>query len=342
MTGEPNPWVLPGLGRWLDDLARRLDHGLCVLPPDPGRPPGVKQALLGHMQLHPVECRASPGQSPAAALAEVFGTAPTLDALLNPVLDQELAIIFLSEIGPHDAAAWSMFFQRFLDARASGRVGPALLVANLPVGLEVPEEALPLSWRTGVRRGDRVIWAEEHLPATRDGLAADLAVVLAVELCAWRLDLAALLVQAGLGDLADPVAWLSGRAEVPIFGEEPQCPLAVLAARRMSEVQQRIWKAQLTALFPEIESRRLEIVATHRRRLQLDDHLRSLGVTSIEEIELGALRFQLRRYLSRPEVEALDLLVRARNALAHRQPVKPDDALQLLRTSNMETARQLD
>jgi len=332
MTAEPNPWVLPGLGRWLDDLVRRLDRGLCVLPPDPGIPPGVEQALRGHLQLHPVECHAISGQSPAAAVAEVFGTAPTLDALLNPVLDQELAIIFLPEIGPGDIAAWSVFLERFSAARASGRAGPALLVTNLPPDLTVPNNALPRSWRTGLRRGDLVIWAEEHLPATRDGLAAELAVVLAVEVCAWRLDLAASLVQASLDDLADPVAWLSRRAEAPIFGEEPQCPLAVLAVQQISELHRRIWKAQLTALFPEIESRRLEIVATHRSRLRLDEHLHGLGVTSIEEIELGALRFQLRRYLTRPEVEALDLLVRARNALAHRQPVNADVALQLLRT----------
>lgn len=332
MTAEPNPWVLPGLGRWLEDLARRLDRGLCVLPLDSSRPPSVEQALRGHLHLHPIECHAVPGQSPAAAVAEVFGTAPTLEALLNPVLDQELAIIFLSGIGPNDVVAWSVFLERFAVARFSGRAGPALLVADLPPALAVPDEALPRSWRTGVRRGDRVIWAEEHLPAKRDGLVADLAVVLAVELCAWRLDLAASLVQAGLEDLADPVAWLSRRTEAPIFGDEPQCPLTVLADRGVSEVNQRIWKAQLTALFPEIENRRLEIVAAHRSRLRLDDHLRGLGVSSIEEIELGALRFQLRGYLTRPEAERLDLLVRARNALAHRQPVRPEDALHLLRT----------
>lgn len=332
MIANPDPWSLPGLRRWLDEVVWRLDHGLSVLSSDPSRPLGIEGALRGHLQLNPMELRPISGQSPATAVAEVFGTAPTLEALLNPVLDQELAIIFLSEIGPSDVAAWSVFFERFAAARALGRAGPALLVTDLPQDLPVPDAAVHQSWRAGLRRGDRVIWAEEHLPESRDGLAADFAVALAVELCAWRLDLAAALVQAGLEDLADPVAWLSRRAEEPIFGDEPHCPLALLADQRKSVVNQRIWKAQLAALFPEIESRRLEIVIKNRRQLRLDSHLRGLGVASIEEIELGALRFQLRNYLKRIDADSLDALVRARNSLAHRQPLSPEDALFLLCT----------
>lgn len=97
MTADPDPWSLPGLGRWLDDLARRLDHGIAVLPSDPSRPPGVEAALRAHLRHPPVEFSADIGQSPAAAVADAFGTAPTLEALLNPVLDEELGIISLSE-----------------------------------------------------------------------------------------------------------------------------------------------------------------------------------------------------------------------------------------------------
>ena len=93
MTTDPDPWSLPGLGRWLDDLARRLDHGIAVLPSDPSRPPGVEAALRAHLRHPPVEFRADSGQSPAAAVADAFGTAPTLEALLNPVLDEELGIV---------------------------------------------------------------------------------------------------------------------------------------------------------------------------------------------------------------------------------------------------------
>jgi hypothetical protein len=284
------------------------------------------------MRLHPVELRVSPEQSPASAVADVFGTAPTLDALLNPILDQELAILFLAKLEKRDLNGWSVFLERFAAARSSGRLGPSLLVIDPPTGLTIPNGVLAKDWRTGLRRGDLVIWAEEHLPTTREGLAADVAVALAVELCGWRLDLGASLAQAGLDDLADPISWLSRRPEEPIFGTNPLCPLAILVENRGVELQQRIWKAQLTALFPALESLRLELVTKHRGRLQLDEHLRGLGITSVEEIELGALRFLLRNYLTRPDAMQLDVLARARNKLAHRQPVSPEDTRQMLRT----------
>ncbi|MFN3260762.1 MAG: hypothetical protein ACE37J_09395 [Pikeienuella sp.] len=295
---------------------------------DLSRPPGAVEALRRCVPHQPVEIFATASQSPASAIADAFGTAPTLEALLSPVLDQEVAVLRLYG---GDLPAWSVFLERFAAARASGRSGPALLVVDPPSGLGEPAGALLASWRTGLRRGDLVIWAEEHLPAAREGVAADVAVALAVDLCGWRLDLGAAFVQASLEDLADPVAWLSRRAERPIFSGEAPCPLALLAEERSKELHQRIWKAQLMSLFPELESSRLAIVETYRVRLHVDEHLLGLGVRSIEEIEFGALRFQLRRSLSRPEADRLDALTRARNALAHRKPVDPQDALQILR-----------
>lgn len=332
MTVRHAAWALPGLVRWLNDIVRRLSHGLAVVPFDQSRPAGVVDALRSHLRLHPVDLHANSGQTPASAVADVFGTAPTLEALLNPVLDQELAIILLAKLEKRDLNGWSMFLERFASARVSGRPGPSLLVIDPPPGLIIPTVALAKDWRTGLRRGDLVIWAEEHLPTTREGLAADVAVALAVELCGWRLDIGASLAQAGLDDLADPINWLSRRPEKPILGTSPLCPLAIFVENRKSELQQRIWKAQLSSLFPALENWRLDLVTKHRNRLRIDEHLRSLGITSVDEIELGALLFQLRRYLNRPDAAQLDTLARARNKLAHRQPVDPEDVLQLLRT----------
>lgn len=330
MTPGPDPWKLPGPGRWLDTVAGLLSHGAVVLPVDPGRPSGVVRALRDHLRMNPFDTRAGAGQSPAATLSDAFGTAPTLEGLLNPALDQDLAIVTLAGLGQGDMAGWSVFLERFAAARAAGRGGPALLFVDPPAGLTAPPQTLAESWRATLRRGDLVIWAEEHLPATRDGLAAELAVALAVDLCGWRLDLAAALVQAALRDLAAPLDWLASRGEAPTAGADPPCPLALLAAGGRADLQRRVWKAQLVALFPALEEWRLEIVGRHRDRLAIDDHLRSLGVTSVEEIELGALGFQLQRSLSRAEADRLRLLARARNRLAHRRPVEPDDALPLL------------
>lgn len=48
---------------------------------------------------------------------------------------------------------------------------------------------------------------EQHLPVERDGLAAESAVALAVEICAERLDLAVALVRARIDDDADAMRW---------------------------------------------------------------------------------------------------------------------------------------
>lgn len=138
-------------------------------------------------------------------------------------------------------------------------------------------------------------------------------------------------MRSGLDDLADPVAWLRRRNEMPITGATPRCPLDCLRSKDAAELDRRVWRAQLSTIFPEIESQRLAIVAKHRSSLRVDDHLRERGVSSVEEVELGALYFQLRRVVTRAEAERLELLARARNSLAHRVPVSARDTSLLLR-----------
>lgn len=332
MNVRSTPWMLPGLHRWILSLEARLSDGLAVLPTDAGRPAGADDVLRDRLRYPPCSIHPKGGASPASEIAEGYGTAPTLDALLKSALDEETAFVDLSQIPTEDHAAWSTFISRFAKQRADGRPGPDLLFVCPPCELEIPADAFVSDWREHLRRGDRIIWAEENLASTREGLAAELAVELAVELCVWRLDLAAALVQACLNDLAAPIEWLKRRAELPIAGTSPSCPLALLSSPDKSELHQRIWKAQLTTFFPELERQRQEFVATHRRKLWIDDHLRSLGVTEIEEIELGALRFQLKGSLSRPMADQLELLSKARNALAHHKPISPEDTYSLFHT----------
>ncbi|WP_144079657.1 hypothetical protein [Rubellimicrobium thermophilum] len=92
----------------------------------------------------------------------------------------------------------------------------------------------------------------------------------------------------------------------------------------------RVWRAQLATFFPTLEEARLALIDRHRPRLRIDDHLRALGATSVEEIELGALCHQLRKALDRREAARLEILARLRNRLAHRQPGAPEACLSLL------------
>ena len=110
------------------------------------------------------------------------------------------------------------------------------------------------------------------------------------------------------------------------------CPLHLAATGNRHEIDRRIWRAQLSSLFPWIEEHRLRIIDRYRKLLRVDDHLRTLHVTEIENIELGALRYQLRQHIPRAELEHIEALAAMRNDLAHRKPVDPysfDRALKL-------------
>ena len=50
------------------------------------------------------------------------------------------------------------------------------------------------------------------------------------------------------------------------------------------------------------------IVAAYRKRLFVDEHLRKLGVDSIDEIEIGALAYQLRNDMNSADRDDIDRL----------------------------------
>lgn len=179
---------------------------------------------------------------------------------------------------------------------------------------------------------DRAALRRRPDPGLAADLAADLAVALAVELCSWRLDLAADLARAGLDDLTRPLDWLTRAATrfTPAAAATADCPLALHRAGESAVLPRRVWRAQLATFFPTLEEARLALIDRHRPRLRIDDHLRALGATSIEEIELGALCHQLHRALDRREAARLETLARLRNRLAHRQPGAPEACLSLL------------
>ena len=91
----------------------------------------------------------------------------------------------------------------------------------------------------------------------------------------------------------------------------------------MKELAQRNWRAQLSSLFPWIEGQRLQIIDRYRKFLRIDEHLKALGVQQVQDIELGALRHQLRNFVHRDEWDRIKTLADMRNDLAHRQPVNP-------------------
>lgn len=334
MSGQPDPWLLPSAAAFLDEIEAAHDRGLAVIGADPAMPDGWDRALRARLEARPQEvCAevAEPGRQPVETLAALLESAAHIGAMCNAVFCTTTVIVDLSELDLASRRAWSTFAARFHDARDEAGLGATLVLAGVTGQERLPDGLRCLRWGDRMRRVDIAIWADLHAPAERPEPLASLAAALAVELCGWRLDLAEAIVRAGRDDLMDPVGWLERRGADPLDdarqfgGSAMRCPMALLLAGDRMELERRIWRAQLVAVFPWIEEARQAIVTRYRRLLTVDEHLRALGVRDIEEIELGALARQLRTRIPREEAQRLDCFGRIRNALAHRKAAPPMD-----------------
>ena len=184
---------------------------------------------------------------------------------------------------------------------------------------------------------ERLIKQARNARQEVERLQLELAAALAVGHCGWRLDLAAEIARARREDLLNPFGWLTLRAG---FGASPpcslgglhmSCPIALLDQGAESEIRSRIWLAQLTALFPWIERHRQKVIGRHRKLLRVDDQLRAFGMTSVDEIEFGALAWKLNSRIARMEAEMITCFAQMRNDPAHRKPVNPTDLDRTLR-----------
>jgi len=336
MMERYSPWSLPSLATWVEQVAIRLESGIALIYADGAIPGELEHAIFRKdFRLHRNPVGSHRGK-PAATLAAIFDTEPRLEDLLSETLDDQCAVLRFEAIPNSSRDDWALFLQRFAKQRVGHDHGIHILVPDLPKGMEVAECNVEPSWRRALRRGDRVIWAEEHLPKSRDGIAEELAVALATEVCRWRLDLAAALARASLDDLSDPMAWLKCCDEdpdrdPPNHGNvDDHCPLSLLRDGKGDVVTARLWRAQLTSLFPLIEEERQRFVDRYRKILRVDEQSRRLGVQSVEELELGAIEWQLSHKLNRKERDRLMALARVRNALAHRKPALSEDVRLLL------------
>ncbi|WP_234732338.1 hypothetical protein [Acidocella facilis] len=325
-----DPWRLPAAAAFADALEGSLAEGLVIVARDAAMPPGLAQALSERFERQHYSCYrlTAHGSSPLPQITNTLSCPQDFSHLFTNRLTGTILIVDFSELALPEHTGWHIFLQRF-HARSKDDPSGLTLIGLDAHGISA---SLPvLHWEGRLQRIDAAIWADLHCPPSRQGLLADLATALAVDLCGWRLDLAAELVQAHHDGILDPLGWLRNRSILPIPGQrdfagrKTECPLALLAACAHGELEARIWRAQLTTLFPWIEEQRQNLIKRYRHKLRLDEHLRGLGVDDVEEIELGALQHQLRVFLSGSEKEQLSRLARMRNALAHRRPAGAED-----------------
>lgn len=322
-----DPWSLPAARQFLTEIEPLVWKGGAVICCDASTPPGLAARLITHLrETVPVErVNPAPGQLPLAVLGEACGLPGATTARI--VASGRVLLIEAQELPVADLARWAHVLTEFAACFGKADDGGALLFLG--------DAGVPgfgrLEWSRRLRRVDAMIWAEFAVPSGRNDLLQRLAVDLAVELCGWRLDLVADLVSQRVEDILNPMGWLQRHADQAIsaqisFGLTAfACPLHLLARGDQVELRRRIWTAQLSVLFPWIEGHRQRLIKRHRKHLYLDEHLKALGVASVEDIELGGLRRQLGRVLVRDEAEQVAALANLRNDLAHRKPIAAED-----------------
>jgi hypothetical protein len=122
-------------------------------------------------------------------------------------------------------------------------------------------------------------------------------------------------------------AWRDVAATEPDFidGVKTTCSVALFERGELPELRQRIWRAQLRSLFPWIEELRQKVIARYSKQLIVDGQQRALGARTLEDLEFGAIEYQLRSKVPPGEADLLRALARLRNDLAHRRAVVTDD-----------------
>jgi hypothetical protein len=320
-------WALPSPRQFLSEIETATWRGGAILALDDSAPPGlagqISLLLREDFTIHQVEVFAK--ELPLSVLAKEVGCAPELGTFVRA--EGQIVIVDGQGLSVAELGSWSVFMARFAKARAEAGEGVAVLFLG-PAGFR-SDNVERMEWARRFKRIDSLIWAEFSVPDARSGLFQDLAVNIAVELCGWRLDLIEDFVSQREEDILSPCGWLHRNADRASAFESEYgrrnfaCPLSLFARGELQEIEQRVWRAQLSALFPWIEEQRLLIVDRYQKFLSVDDHLLSLRVQGVENIELGAMIYQLRRHLPRGEIEHIEDLAAMRNALAHRKPVEP-------------------
>ncbi|MBF0400590.1 MAG: hypothetical protein HQL90_07460 [Magnetococcales bacterium] len=331
MSLSDDPWELPSAQAFLAEIEGAVSTGGALVMGGPSMPPNLVGAITRYFRdRFPVEIVEScPDRQPAEMLGDVLGVTAEAGVLARATHLDHLVVVTSSEERSADMNKWRVFLSRFLKVRTGQTEGPAILVLAID-GTGV--DGIPLvAWNGRLKRIDVTIWADLHIPPNRPEPLAALSLALAIELCVWRLDLAAEIARARREDILNPMGWLQCRVDLAVSvpcrlnGQETFCPIALLEQKKEEDVNHRIWRAQLAALFPWIEMRRQKVVSTYRKCLRLDEHLKALGVQDVSEIEFGALAKQLRSLMPRTDAEIVDCLARLRNRLAHGKRVDPTD-----------------
>lgn len=348
-------WDLPGARRFMDATCNSLRDGSSVVICFPSAvPEGFDDALLANLGNALEVRRLTATMSPLVDLSRQYARHPShVNSILDLCDDPDFRglLVRLDNLNGSNWPAWRDFLGRYAQAsRSRHLLGRSLFLVPLArcAVLEPPPTDVALAhhtWDSILDDVDLLLFASERLRRRSGGtLLRSLLANIVARVASWDFDTAAALLAESDRTILDPTEFLRAiakekgwTADTPRdwqLGTASRSGVAHAAHAALgnppSEVNRRLWSAQLSVLLPWIEYRRYETVANNlkqvRRRMHHAGHGRDdpfeLEVSDLARMFRGA-NHSLRKIFRR--------LRRVRNKLAHQEHLTPADVLNLIK-----------
>ena len=350
-------WDLPGARRFVDSTCDLLRSGNNVVIRFPGAVPegfeAILVASLGNiLEFGNVPVTASPLQD----LARRYTERPEHIARVRDLCDDPGFQGRLVRLRGLDARTWPAWCDFLRTYAAASRSRPLLrrslflvLLAGLPPAEPPPADVglTNLSWDRVLDDIDLLLFATEHLRG-REGetLLRSLLATTVARVAAWDFDTAATLLAEDNDTIMNPRSLLRAIAydkgwsrDTPLdwrlgtaSGDGIAHPARAALEDSPSELDLRLWSAQLSVLLPWIEVRRHETVSANLFEVRRLMRMEGIGHGDPFALEVGDLvRLFLKKGADRKVRKNVKYLGNVRNKLAHRRHVPYSTVLELIR-----------
>lgn len=363
---EVNWWRLPGPTRYVQTLFQELRSGKNVVMVFPRHvTSGLREALAERVRevdlwrwrtINATEFASDGVANLLESLHERFVPTRNPADLCTPMTLAEClvgTIVWVENTTRHTWETWTRFLAQYQHACQAcdlpDRSLFCLIVVGNPTPPPVPDVALSVwRWEDRVGRLDMTLYMDRTLLSRfPHPLHHKVALAVLTELAGADSHLAERLAAEDFTTIMAPfefltdyaasrgwtlascrnAAWEEGTVEI-IDGKRVLHSAAAAVMGDQAEVTRRIWRGQVSVLYPFIEEQRLTIIPKVRSYLRFPIETTFGLVDEAEDLEVGQLRHFLRgKAIPSRQWKLLNLLTEMRHALAHLEPVPPRSLL---------------
>lgn len=258
-----------------------------------------------------------------AARGHVPGASGLSEVCNEPLLAYEL---FIADLRGRDPAPWLTLAGTWASLRSGEHDGPGLAI--LVDGAKAPRGCDYVDDGGFVGPSEAAIFTAARRQSAN--LIADCADAAAIEVSRGNLSQLEEMLALPDRDRFDPTAWVKTQPVVEerlIWrGEEADCP-SWLAAHAPAQLRQRVWRGQVSILFPWLAIALRKFLDKNEPRLPSRiPAYNSEDMIERDDFEWGDIIYILGSRGAHLEVACADRMRRIRNALAHQRPLSWQEA----------------